>query len=158
MYGQTTGAVGRQREDVDLIEAATIQNKTQIMERIAKTAEQANQIQQQQAQVAMEEAAARTNLANKRAIADEGLGVERYSRVEENRALADERRSEAVKDDYQALLNYVRAAKEMETVDLDDLMKIVQIKKMLETDVANKPSESSVPLKTGMRALADMKI
>ncbi len=144
-------------EDVDLIEAATIQNKTQIMERIAKSQQEAQQIQQQQAQIAMEEAAARTNLANKRAIADEGLGVERYSRVEENRALAVERRSEAVKDDYQALLNYVKAAKEMETVDLDDLMKIVQIKKMLEVETDQKQADGATPVRSGMRALTDMR-
>ena len=80
-----------------------------------------------QAQAAMQEQQARTDLAHARAEADRGLGAERYSRIEENRALAEERRSAAVKDEELALLNFVKALKELEGMDLNHLSQLIQL-------------------------------
>jgi hypothetical protein len=57
-------------------------------------------------------------------MADQGLGMERVSRIEENQALATERRAEARKDDDIALLNMVKALKELDTIDIDHLHKL----------------------------------
>ena len=113
--------------DEALIEACTIQNKSRIIEMMKKSQQQAQQMQQVQMQAAMEEQAARTNLANKRAIADEGLGVERYSRVQENQALAVERRAEAEKDHAVTLLNLVKVLKEMDMMDIDQLRQLMDM-------------------------------
>jgi hypothetical protein len=113
--------------DEALIEACTIQNKSRIIEMMQKSQQQAQQMQQVQMQAAMEEQAARTNLANKRAIADEGLGVERYSRVQENQALAVERRAEAEKDHAVTLLNLVKVLKEMDMMDIDQLRQLMDM-------------------------------
>jgi hypothetical protein len=117
--------------DSDLIEAATIQNKTTIIKRMEAQAQQAQQLQQAQQQAQLQEQQSRTQLAQARAMADHGLGVERMSRVAENQALAEERKSEAIKDDNQALLNYVKALKEIQSIDIAQLEKIIALQRML---------------------------
>lgn len=127
--------------DEAIIDAATIQNKTRIMEVMQKNQQQAMQMQQQQAQVAMQEQQARTHLAHSRAMADQGLGAERYSRIEENKALAEERRAEAMNDNQMALLNFAKAVKEIEGLDFAHLEKIVAIHQMLKaSEAAKNPS------------------
>lgn len=124
--------------DAALINAATIQNKQEIIQMIQQQQEQQQQMQQQQAQVQMEELQARTQLAQARALADQGLGWERISRIEENKALAQERKAEAVKDDFQALLNFAKAIKELELLDFAPLERIVALQNMLkQTSVQN---------------------
>jgi hypothetical protein len=97
-----------------------------------KAQQQAAQQQaQQQAESQMQLQAAQAQLAQARATADTGLGMERMSRIQENQALAEERRAQAVKDDYQALLNYAKALKEIEDIDLGHLEKIIILQKTL---------------------------
>jgi len=126
--------------DASLIEAATIQNKDKITQQIQQQQEQVQQLQMAQAQATMQEQQARTQLSQAHAMANQGLGAERFSRIEENRALADERRSEAVKDEQQALLNFAKALKEIETIDINHLEKILSLQRMLkEYQTINSP-------------------
>lgn len=120
--------------DDAILEAATIQNKKELMDRITQNQQQAQQMQQQQAQVAMEEIQSRIKLAQARATADQGLGLERVSRVQENQALAIERQAAAKKDEDIALLNLVKALKEIENVDLAQLEKLIALSKMVKPD------------------------
>lgn len=115
----------------DMLEAATIQNKKKIVANATKAAQQAQQMQQMQLQAQMQEQQARTELAQARAVADKGLGLERISRVEENKALATERKAAAVRDEEEALLSFVKALKEMEGLDLAHLEKMVAIANMI---------------------------
>jgi hypothetical protein len=114
-----------------MIEAATIQNKTRLMEEIAQMEQQEAQMQQQQIQAQVQEIQARTELAQARAAADRGLGVERISRVNENEQLAEERKAQAHKEDTEALLIFAKAMKEIEGLDLAHIEKIISMKKML---------------------------
>ena len=84
-------------------------------------------MQQQQQELQMAELKSRINLANARAIADEGLGVERISRIEENKALAGERRAEAIKDIELATLEKAKAAKELQGISITQLQQLVNI-------------------------------
>jgi hypothetical protein len=111
--------------DASLIDAATIQNKTKILEVMQQQQQQAQQMQQAQMQSQMQEQQARTELAQARSIADKGLGYERVSRVEENKALAQERKA-------QALLDFVKAMKELESVDISHLEQLISLKQMLQ--------------------------
>jgi len=88
----------------------------QIQEQEKQQAEQAQQMQQMQ----MMELEAKANLANARAKADEGLAVERVSRVSENEALAIERRA-------QAALDEIKAIKELESMDIDQIQSLLSI-------------------------------
>jgi len=130
----------------DLLQAATIQDKKKIIENAIKQDQKASQLEQQQAQVAMEELKARTNLADARAQADRGLGMERVSRIEENRALAVERISESEKDKNVALLNFVKALKEIEGVDLMQLEKLVTLSKVIQPDEEEALKVNNTPM------------
>ena len=122
---------GVQISDQDLLEAATLQNKKKIIENAVKQQEQMSQQQQKEAQAALEQQAAQINLANSRAKADTGLGLERISRIEENKALAVERKAEAAKDREMAVLNFARALKEIEDVDISQLEKLLNISQLV---------------------------
>jgi hypothetical protein len=119
--------------DDALINAATLQDKKQLIEAIDSQKQQQQQIQQQQMQAALQEQAARTELAKSRAMADQGLGIERISRVQENEALAIERKAEAEKDRDQATLNMVRALKELESIDIAHIEKLITLSNLLKT-------------------------
>ena len=131
--------------DASLIESATIQDKDKILQLMQQQQQQQMQMQQQQMQAQLEEQHARTELAQARSIADRGLGVERFSRVDENRALAEERRAAAIKDDQMALLNFAKAIKEIQSIDIDQLHKIVSLHKMMEVGEESRESREQNP-------------
>ena len=115
----------------DLLDAATIQNKQKLIDNMARQQQQAQQMQQQQQQVEMQELKSRAELSQARAIADRGLGLERLSRIQENEALAEERRASAVKDEEVALLNMVKALKEIDGIDIQHIEKLAALARML---------------------------
>lgn len=102
------------------LEMSTMQNKSKLVEDIQKQEEQQQQMQQMQVQMQMQEIQAKANLSNARAEADRGLAIERVSRVSENESLAISRRSQAVLDE-------VKAAKELQGMDITQLQGLVDI-------------------------------
>jgi len=120
--------------DEALLEAATIQDKKKIIEMVQAQQQQQQQQQEKEAQVQMANLQAQTKLAEARATADTGLGIERLSRIDENKALADERRAEAVKDRELGILHLVKALKEIETVDLQQLEKIIALSMIVKNE------------------------
>ena len=111
----------------DLLEAATIQGKKKIIENAVAQEQQASQMQQMQMQSAMQEQQAKVELAHARALADQGLYMERASRVDENRSMAVERLHRANQEDEAALLNKVKALKELEEMDLSHLERLLNM-------------------------------
>lgn len=134
---------GVQVPDDVLLDAATIQNKKQLRESIQQQQQQAAQTLQQAQQLQLEELQSKIKLANARATADEGLGIERISRVQENKALAEERRSAAIKDEEIGLLNLVKAFKEIEHMDIDQIQKFIELSHLVKQPLA--PQEASAP-------------
>ncbi len=108
-----------------LVESATVQNKKQLVESIRQKQQQQEQMQQMQMQQMAQKTQAEIGLVEARTIADKGLGIERLSRVEENKALADERRAQAVKDQDIAFLNLVKAVKELEGMDINHVNQMI---------------------------------
>jgi len=140
-----------------VIDASTLQNKKKLTESLQQAAQQRQQIEQAQMQSVMEEQQARTELAHARAMADKGLGVERYSRVQENQALALERVAKAEHDKDAGLLNLIKALKEIDTVDIEHVEKLLAMKHVLEEKeraAAQPPVQPSpltqVPPQTGV--------
>jgi hypothetical protein len=119
--------VGVPIPDEILIESCTLQDKNKLIDSITQQRQQAQQVQQAQMQSTIEEQMARTNLANARAQADTGLGMERISRIQENQALAVERQAAAKKDEEIGLLNLVKALKEIDTIDIDQVQKLLAL-------------------------------
>lgn len=128
-----------------LLDAATIQDKNKLVDAVRRNNEQQAQMAQMQAQSVMQEQEARTNLAYARAEADRGLGAERYSRIEENKALAVERRAEAQKDADVGLLNLIRAIKELDDIDINQIHKLVSVSSMLKQQQAAQLNQNLNP-------------
>jgi hypothetical protein len=127
--------------DQDLLEAATIQNKQKIINNAMQNKQQVQQSTQQQQQLQMAELQSRIGLAQARAKADEGLGIERLSRVQENQALAEERRAAAIKDEDTALLEKVKTLKLLEDIDIGHLQKYINLANQLkQTDMKQTPA------------------
>jgi hypothetical protein len=138
--------VGVPVPDDILLEAVTLQNKKQLIEAVTAQKQQQQQMQQIQMQAAIQEQQARTDLSQARAVADRGLGLERASRVEENKALAVERRAAAEKDHEMAILNLVKAIKEMDSVDLSHIEKLLSLSNIIKAREEEHKQETQQPI------------
>lgn len=129
----------------DLLDASTLQNKNKIMENAVKQEQQAAEMQQQRMNLEMAQIQSQIKLAEARAQADQGLGLERVSRVQENQALAVERRAEAEKDRELGILHLVKAAKELEDMDINQLERIINlIKQNSAQEAQEQPQEKLI--------------
>ena len=117
-----------------LIKSSTLQNKKELVDAIVNQEQQQQQMAQQQSTVQMEVLKAQIKDLEARAMANEGLGFERASRIHENRALAVERLAEAQKDRDMGALDRVKALKELTDMDLGHLERAVGILKALQED------------------------
>lgn len=122
--------------DATIIDAITVQDKRKLLADMEQEKQQQMQMQQAQEQMAQQEAQSRIELANARAQADQGLGMERISRIDENKALAEERRAAAIKDHELGLLNLVKAMKELDGMDINHLAQLVTVAKTLKDSSA----------------------
>jgi len=118
-----------------LLDASTLQNKKQLVEAVNQAGQAQQQQQQAQAQSDMQNQQAVINSLNAKAKSDEGLAVERISRVEENQSLAEERHAQAEKDKMSGLLDMVKALKEIEQIDLSHLERLVALSKALSNEM-----------------------
>jgi len=137
--------------DSSIIESITVQDKPKLLKAMEEEKQQQMQMQQAQQQMAEQEAQSRIQLAQARAQADQGLGAERYSRIEENHALADERRAEAIKDHELGLLNLVKAMKELDGMDINHLAQLVTVAKTLKDASAVQGAEQREMQKPAMQ-------
>lgn len=123
--------VGIPVPDDVVLEAATLQNKDKLVKAMQQQQQMMAQQQQMQQELTMAKLKADTELVHARVVADEGLGIERLSRVEENKALAEERKAAAVKDEEIGFLNMVKALKEIDDMDLNQVAKMMQLIKAM---------------------------
>jgi len=133
--------MGFQGLDETILQNITIENKKQLMDSLAAQKQKAEQMQQAQMQAQMAKIQAETELAQSRSVADEGLGYERYSRVEENKALAVERRAAAVRDEESGFLDLVKALKEIEGMDINHMKEILNLHMQLTQKAENETQE-----------------
>ncbi len=124
-----------------LLDAATIQDKRKVIESVVKAQESQRQMQEQQAQLAMYKLQAEAKLAEARAAADQGLAVERASKVADNESLAFERRARSVQEENAAMLNLVKALKEIDTLDLTHLEQLLVMQQTIKQQESNVQQE-----------------
>ena len=110
-----------------LIKSSTLQEKNELIEAMQQQQQQQQQLAEQQQQVQMQVLQAQIEDLKSRAMANQGLGVERVSRVEENRALAIERVAAAQKDRDMGTLDRIKAVKELTDIDLGQIEKAINI-------------------------------
>jgi hypothetical protein len=110
-----------------LLDASTLQRKDELIKVLQQQEEQQAQMQQMQSQVQIQLQQAQIQDMHSRAAANEGLGIERASRLQENRELAVERRAKAVADLNSAALDQVRAAKELDDMDIAAVERLLNV-------------------------------
>jgi hypothetical protein len=124
-----------------LLETSTLQNKKELVEAVRKTEQGQAMMAENQAKMQMAQLQAQLELTQAQAHAAEGMGNERNSRIQENKALATERRAAAIKDQNQGLLDLVKAIKEIE--HLDDDKSLEHIEKLVALANAIKEQQAS---------------
>jgi hypothetical protein len=110
-----------------IIENSNVQNKKELLEAMQQQQQKQDELQQLQTQLAQQEMAANVQLAQATAQSQLGSAAERYSRVEENKALAIEKIAAAEKDRDMALLDVVKTLKELDGMDIDHLHRLLDI-------------------------------
>lgn len=128
-----------------IIQQIPLQNKEELLEAMAQMAQQQQQQQQQAAQVQMQEQEATINMANAQAEYQRAGTQERLSEIIFNEQQAVERSAEAEKDLEQAFLNKVKGLKEIETMqhemDLSKLERSFAIARQLKQDTAQEEQQ-----------------
>lgn len=110
-----------------LLDASTLQRKEELIQALSQQEQQQAQAQQMAQQLEMQKFQAEIQNINAQAAANEGLGIERASRLQENRELAIERRAKAVADLNASALDQVRAAKELDDMDLAAIERLLNV-------------------------------
>jgi hypothetical protein len=128
-----------------LIESATIQDKKKLVDALRAQQSQQSKIQQMQMETALEEQKANIELARARTIADQGLGLERVSRIQENKALAVERKASAEQERETGLLNLVKAIKELRGMDIAQLEQVINIAQRFHEQTEQQVAEQIPP-------------
>jgi len=122
--------------DEAIIEAATLQNKTKLLEQMDKIKQQQAESQQKAEQTQQDLQVAQAELAKAKVQSDLSLAKERDSRVYSNIGLMDERRQEAEKDKTQSMLNLVKTLQEIDNVDIDQLNKLIQLSNVVKAEAS----------------------
>ncbi len=128
-----------------LLESATLQNKQQLIEAIKQQEQAQQQAQQAQSEMQMQQQQATMEMAQARANADNSTAKERESRIAENQQLAAERKAEAEKDHTQSLLNFIKAIKELESMDIDNIGKVLDMHNAFKQNQNVQPTSNEMP-------------
>jgi hypothetical protein len=126
-----------------LLDCCVVQNKEELMKSIQQQQQQKQQMEQKSAELQMMQLQSQIKLAESQATANEGLGIERLSRVKENEALAEERKAQAVKDEDSALLDLVKAMKEIEGIDLAHMQQLLEMHNLVKAQEADNANGSA---------------
>lgn len=115
----------------EVLERMTIQNKDSLVEKILakqrSVAEQQKKLEQLQMQQMQVDNMTKVAYAH----SQEGLAKERVAKIQTDSAVAQDKLRRAHQEDTASLLNVVKALKEIQEMDLDNLMQQVQILNVL---------------------------
>lgn len=131
-----------------LLEASTLQNKERLIEDITQEEQQQAQAAQQEQEYNQKVQTATIKSLESKSMADQGLGLERVARIEENRALAEERIAEAQNQRSMAIYHEIKAVKELEGLDIQQIQQLVQIIETIKNMQA--PQENVAKTKTSV--------
>lgn len=125
-------AMGVQITDEELIDSSSLHDKKKIKDRIAAQSKHAQEMEQMQTQMAMEQQAVITEAAKSKAMSDRSLAHEREAKIHLDQAINAERIARSEEDRTAGVLNLVKAVKELQDMDLESLLKKIQIIQSIE--------------------------
>ena len=116
-----------------MIQAATIQNKDDIIQAINEQKQQAQQAEQAQAQMSAKEQEATMNMMNARAESDLAMAKRRQSEIDTDRFNMLNGVLEAARDEQKADLDAVKALKDLEASDPNKIDELVELMKIIQS-------------------------
>lgn len=121
----------------EILQIAQIQNKDRIIEKIAQREQAAAQQQQQMAELQMQQLQVDNQTKISYAQSQQGLAAERVAKIETDKAVAVDKLRKSRQEDTHALLNLLKAAKELEGMDITHLQEslnaLLQFKELSQT-------------------------
>lgn len=135
--------VGVNITDAELIESSSIHGKKKLQDRMQQQQDQQAQAQQIQMQLEMNNLQTVTNSLDSKADSDKALAAERINKIQLDAAVNAERIARAEEDRTAGVLNLIKAIKELESIDMDTLMKKLQIIQGIEAGQAVKEESKS---------------
>lgn len=127
-------AMGIQFTDEEMVDASNLHDKKAYKERIAASAKAQQEAAQMQMQLAQNQQAMQTKAVDAKAQSDTALATERLAKIQLDSALNAERITRAEEERTAGVLNLIKAAKELDSIDINQLMMKIQILKEIEAD------------------------
>lgn len=124
----------------EIIQAMTIQNKDQIIEKMMANQKAQQEQEQKMAQLQMQQLQVDNQTKMAYSHSQQSLGDERIAKIQTDRAIAEDKLKRAQSEDTASLLNLLKAVKELEGMDLTQLEQKLMILKSLEPTVTESPS------------------
>lgn len=115
-----------------LARAAPLQGKTEYLKAMEEFTKQQQEAAQQQQKIQNQILQTQSEMAQAKALSDVALSKERFTRAVANMGLEDERASKAVENRADAVLRRAQAAKQLESMDDDRLIKLLEMFNKLE--------------------------
>lgn len=138
-------AMGVNVTDDELIDASNLHNKKPMRDRMEAERKGAMQAQQQQTQMAMQEQAVVAHSLNSKAESDRALAGERMAKIQLEQAESAERISRAEEDRTAGVLNLIKAIKELDGMDIENIKKKVEILLSIDEHQAAKEQKITSP-------------
>jgi len=111
----------------EILEAMTIQNKDRIVEKVKKNQEAIQEQKNKMEQVQMQQMQVDSMTKVAYAHSQEGLAKERVAKIQTDQAVAQDKLRRSHQEDTNSLLNVIKALKELQTMDLNNLAQGLQI-------------------------------
>lgn len=123
---------GAQIPDSALINAASVQNKGELIKMMEEQKQQAQQLEQQQAEISMQEQQATTDMIKARAESDMALANKRQSDIQKTGFDMMDKTLEANREEQKVDLEAVRTLKELEQLDINRINELLELMRMVQ--------------------------
>ena len=111
----------------DIIPTLNIQNKDDLLEKMKQREESAMQQQKAMSQLQMKQMEVDNETKLSYARSQDGQAKERIAKIQTDKALAVEKIQESRREETSSMLNLVKTIKELQSIDLDQIQKAVEI-------------------------------
>ena len=138
--------MGLEIPDSALINAATIQNKDELIQMMDQQKQQAQQMEQQQMQMNMAEQQATINMVNSRGESDRAMAKKRESDIEKDNLGMITDTMEAGRKEQEANLDAIKVLKDLEQSDPNKIDELVELMRIIQEERDQMTQEIQEPM------------
>jgi hypothetical protein len=128
----------------EIVECMTIQNKDRIVEKMMANQKAAMEQQQKMSELQMQQMQVDNDTKLAYAESQRGLASERIARIQTDMAVAEDKLQRANTADTAALLNMIKALKELEGMDISHMQQKLELLKSIQPEVSERPEALQV--------------